>query len=99
MSPKVGIYIDCGKIPVRFFIKMRRLMYYWHILHRDEDELIYKFYLAQRYSPSEGDWVHQIRKDMTELKLELSEEDIKSMSQYKLKSLIRNRIENLQFHI
>ena len=32
---------------------------------------------------------------MTDLKLELSEEDIKSMSQYKLKSLIRNRIEKL----
>ena len=82
-------------MPIRFLIKMRRLMYYWHILHRDTDELIFKFYSAQKHSPSEGDWVHQIRKDMADLKLELSEADIRSMSQYKFKNLIRNKMENL----
>ena len=94
-TPKVGIYIECGVMPVKFIVKMRRLLYYWHILTRNKSELIFKFYLAQKYSPAEGDWIHQIKKDLADLKLELSEEEISSMSNYKFKRMIRHSNENL----
>ena len=71
-TPKVGIYIECGIMPIRYIIKIRRLLYYWHILHRGENKLIFKFYTVQKYSPSEGDWVLQVQKDMEEIKLDLS---------------------------
>ena len=74
---------------------MRRLLYYWHLLHRDKDELIYKFYSAQKYLPSEGDWILQVKKDLTDLNLELSDSEIRSMSHYQFKKLIRNKIEEL----
>ena len=92
-SPKIGIYMECGKLPIRFIVKMRRLMYYWHILNRKEDELLFKFYKAQKYMPSEGDWIIQIEKDKSELNLQLSEEEIRAMSNYKFKKLIRDKIE------
>ena len=75
-TPKVGIYMECGVMPLSFIIRMRRLLFYWHILHRDKDELLFKFYNVQRWSPSEGDWVLQVRKDMADINLDLSEAEI-----------------------
>ena len=80
--PKVGLYIECGRMPIRFIIKMRRILYLWHILTRENYELINKFYKVQNYSPSEGDWALQIRKDMADIELNLSEAEISSMSHY-----------------
>ena len=71
---------------------MRRILFYWHILNRDKDELLSKFYTVQRYSPSKGDWVHQIQKDMTDLKMQQSEDEIRSMSNYKFKKIVKEKI-------
>ena len=79
-APKVGLYIECGKLPVNFITKMRRIMYYWHILTRNEEELLFKFFSVQKCSPSEGDCEGQVKKDMADIKLQLSEAEIKSLS-------------------
>ena len=87
--------MECGVMPIRYVIKSRRLLYYWHILHRDENELIFKFHTVQKYSPSEGDWVLQVKKDMEEIKLDLSEADIKAMSKYRFKNIVKQKIAKL----
>ena len=46
--------------------------------------------------PSEGDWIIQIEKDKGELNLQLSEEEIRAMSNYKFQKLIRDKIENIR---
>ena len=91
-TPKVGIYMECGVMPLSFIIRMRRLLIYGHILHRDKDELLFKFYNVQRWSPSEGDWILQVRKDMADINLDLSEAEIKSMSKYMFKKLVKQKI-------
>ena len=35
-------YLETGKIPLRFVVYKRRLMYLWHILNTSENELIHK---------------------------------------------------------
>ena len=57
--------------------------------------MIYKFYTVQKYSPSEGDWVLQVKKDMEEIKLDLSEADIKAMSKYRFKNIVKQKIAKL----
>ena len=81
-------------MPIRFIIKIRRLLYYWHILQRNKEELIFRFYTAQKYSPSEGDWVNQIIKDKADIKLELSDAEIKSMSHYQFKRVVKQKVES-----
>ena len=93
-APKVSIYMEFGIMPIRFIIKIRRLLYYWHILQRNKEELIFRFYTAQKYSPSEGDWVNQITKDKADIKLELSDAEIKSMSYYQFKKLVKQKVES-----
>ena len=54
-APKEGMFIECGKMPIRFVIIMRRIMFYWIVLHRDENELLHKFLTAQQLSTSKTD--------------------------------------------
>ena len=42
------LYIDTGKLDLKSLIKIRRIMYLWHILSRDKSELIRKFYKTQK---------------------------------------------------
>ena len=47
---KTGIewfYAECGKFDVNTKIKIRRLMYLWHVLSRDKTELIRRIYNTQ----------------------------------------------------
>ena len=74
---------------------MRRLLYYWHILHREKDELIFKFYTVQNISPSEGDWVQLVKKDISDIRLGLSEAEIKTMSKYQFKKIVKEKIVKL----
>ena len=62
-TPRLNLYIECGRLPLQYVIKTRRMMYYWHILHLDKSELLYKFYVAQKLKANKNDWVTQIIKD------------------------------------
>ena len=92
-APRAGMYIECGKLPVRFLIKTRRLMFYWHLLNKDQEELLYKFLAAQQLSTSKNDWIQQVRKDMNEINLELNDEKIKNMSKNMFKNIVKRKKE------
>ena len=95
LAPKEGLYIECGNLPLKFIAKMRRVMFYWHILTRNENELLYKFVAAQKLTPSEHDWVVQIEKDKKELNLKMSDSEIKKMSKRQFKKIVKTKIEKL----
>ena len=48
-APREGMYIECGKMAIRFITWMRQIMYYRHILKK---ELINKFLTAQKITNS-----------------------------------------------
>ena len=45
-TPKESLYLEGGKMPVKFIIKSRRVMYWWHIVSLDKSELLYKVYMG-----------------------------------------------------
>ena len=99
-APRIGIYAECGKIPVRNIIKTRRILFYWHLLHLEKRELLYKFYLAQKLKPSRNDWILTVFKDMKEIELEMSEEEIINMPRQKFKDVVMSKVKikvNKQF--
>ena len=87
--PKEALYIEAGCLPVKYLVKIRRLMYLLNILHLDKRELVFKFFTAQKLSSDKDDWVHQVNKDKVEIKLQLSEEQIGKMSQDKFREIIK----------
>ena len=68
-------------------------MYYWHILQRDDNELVFKFVTAQKLSPSVHDWVLQIKKDKSNLDICLTDEEIKEIKKDKFKKLVEQQVE------
>ena len=53
-------YLEFAIFPLKYYLSIRRLMYLWHILHREKDELIEKVYEAQKCDTNKGDWVAQV---------------------------------------
>ena len=96
-TPRLNLYIECGKLPLQYVIKTKRMMYYWHILHLDKSELLYKFYLAQKLKPNKNDWVTQIIKDKKDLQIEISDEEVSRMPKYIFKQLVKNKIDGFAF--
>ena len=91
-TPRIGLYIECGKIPAKYIIKTRRILYLWHILHLDENELLFKFYLAQKLKPGKNDWVPAVFKDLEEIDLKVTEEEIKKMPKEKFRNIVQTKM-------
>ena len=55
--------IESGKIPIRYLISMRRIMYWWHILHVKKSDMLFRVYSVKKISPVQGDWVKMLEGD------------------------------------
>ena len=71
---------DTGKINLKSLIQIRRLMHLWHILSRDENEMISRIYNSQKVSNSVGDWVRLVEADKSELGIALTDKEIQGVS-------------------
>ena len=86
------LYADTGKLPLKYLIQYRRLMYLWHLLNRKDSELIKRVYNSQKILPVLGDWVKLINADKEELGIVLTETDIMSFSKDRFKSFLKKKI-------
>ena len=92
-APKEGIYIETGKMPIRFIVMIRRLMYFWHVLNKNENELVNRFLSAQQIWTGSQDWISQVRKNMSEINLKLTDKQITEMKNEDFKKLVKTRVE------
>ena len=96
-TPIESLYLETGSIPIKFYLKKRRLMYLKHILSRKENELIKRFYLAQKSQPSKNDWVNTIKNDLKDCNINITDEEIEKITKYKYKKMIKKAISNDAF--
>ena len=94
-TPNVSVYLELGCIPIRFIIKNRRLMFLHYLLQQDADSLLSKFFVAQYEKPTKGDWWFDVKKDLIDLELEMSLEEIKRMSKNSFKRRIKSAVEKV----
>ena len=87
-----AFYLELGIYPLRYTLAIRRFMYLWHILHRDDTELIKKVFLAQSCKVNKGDWVKIVQEDRIKYGVTESDEQIASMPQEKFKTLIKKKV-------
>ena len=91
-TPKETLYLETGCKPIKYIIKKRRLMYLHHIIRRPENEVIKRFYDAQKLKPSKNDWVVFVEKDKEDLKIKLNDEEIRKYTKNKFKKYLEERI-------
>ena len=89
--PITELYFSVGHIPARFEIQKMRLLFLQYILQQDEESLLKRFFLLQLELPTKGDWASTCLKDLKELKIDLSLEDIKKISENKFRKLLKVR--------
>ena len=89
--PITELYFSVGHTPARFEIQKMRLLFLQYILQQDEESLLKRFFLLQLELPTKGDWASTCLKDLKELKIDLSLEDIKKISENKFRKLIKVR--------
>ena len=90
--PIVQLYLESGQIPARFEIQRLRLLYLQNILKQNPASMIYKFFQLQVKNPTRGDWVTACLKDLKELRIDKSFEQIKEMTKSKYNNLLKKMI-------
>ena len=66
-------------------------MYLWHILNRDDNELIKRIYISQKNAPVNRDWVKMIDQDKADLGINLTDTDIQSYSKVVFKTFVKKK--------
>ena len=87
------LYADTGKLNLKSHIQVRRLMYLWHLLSRDESELISRVYKAQKNSRNIGDLVNILEADKQELGITMSDEEIQGVPKNTFKLFVKSKVE------
>ena len=91
------IYLEFGIWPARYEIQRLRLLFFKYILDQEESSTIYRFLKKQTESKIKGDWISMCIRDLSELKIELTFEEIKLMKKSKFKTILKNGIMNTAF--
>ena len=87
------LFLEGGRLPINFVISKRRLMYLWHILTRDTNELVRKVYFVQSIKCTPGDWFLMIQSEKIKYKILLSDEEISKLSKNKFKTIVNTHVE------
>ena len=96
-TPRAALYLELGCLPIRWYIRRRRLNFLHEILNLDKKQLLSKFFKCQESSPYKGDWIVTIREDLQKLNIDMTFEQIQSMKKSKFKKFIKEKINNSAF--
>ena len=58
-----AVFLETGCLPVRFILQGRRLMYYWSLLNKSNDELVKKVFDIQKQFSDKNDWITEVEND------------------------------------
>ena len=83
----------------KHLLTVRRLMYHYHILTRDDTETIKKIYNSQKVSHIKEDWYSTIIKDFEFIQIVQNDDDIKKISKLDYCKYIKSKVEEAAFQV
>jgi hypothetical protein len=72
-----SLYLELGVTPIRIIIKARRINYLHYLVNLKENEMLYSVFMAQWKNPTKDDWTVQVQKDLQDLEIDMSLEEMK----------------------
>ena len=69
---------------------MRRLLYWWHLVNKNKDSMLFKVYDAQKLDSVKDDWINFLNLDKKEFDIDLDDE--KLIDLFKTKNSFKNFI-------
>ena len=88
-TPQEALFLELGIIPIGIIIKARRVNYLHYLLRRQENEMLYQFFIVQWHKPSRGDWTETVKKDLKDLNIPCDFEYFRSKSTESFKKLVK----------
>ena len=82
---KAFMSLELGITPVKFVIMGRRLTFLYYILNETTDSMIYQVYQALKEDSRRGDFYYLSQKDLKDLNIDMTENEIKQSSKYQWK--------------
>ena len=82
------MYLEFGQWPPHFEFKKMRCLFLRNFLKGDENSQIFRFFKLQLHNPVKGDWVSTILRDLSELEIFESFEEIRNMTKNKFKNMV-----------
>ena len=92
-----SLYLELGVIPIRIILKARRVVYLDYLATQNENGTLYKAFIAQWKYPAEGDWTEEANKNLVELGINLTLEDIKKKSEDSFKRMVKIKAKEYVF--
>ena len=96
-TPKCMLYLETGCTPINFIIISRRLMFLHYILKEDRNSIVSKVFYAQLSNPVKNDWAVTYKEDLEKLQIDLQLEDIRNLSKYSFKKIVKEKISQFAF--
>ena len=90
-TPIESLHQELGTINIKYILASRRILYLHNILTKDKKEIVPKYYFAQKEKPSRGDFCQMVARDMKEIKLYLSEDEITKSNKKFFKKLVKQK--------
>ena len=75
---KAFMYLELGMLPVQFVIMEKRLNFLRYIIKESMCSMIRQVYELLKTESVKGDFIYLIKKDMEELDIDFTEEEIKN---------------------
>ena len=96
---KEFLYLELRILKLRHILTIRRLLYHYHIITRDDKETIKKVYLKQKEACVKGDWITLLAKDFNFIQVEQNDEHIMRLGKKEYSSYIKRKVENSAFKL
>ena len=90
-SPKESFHLELGLIPIGEIIKIRRIQYLHHLVTRDQNEMLFQFFLTQLTNPTKGDWTETVKVNLEEYEIPLDFEQLKIKSKDSFKKALKKK--------
>ena len=90
--PITSLYLEMGQTPARFEIMKMRLLYLKYILEQPETSNILKMLNLQLRKLSSGDWAFTCIKNLEDLGIKITFEEIRKLTKKKYAEMIKQRI-------
>ena len=94
---KAFMCLELGLIPVKFVIMSRRAQFLKYILEEPTDSMKREVFEVLKADSRKGDFVDLVEKDLRELKINMSQDEIQQCSKGKWKHLIKKHVKEAAF--
>ena len=90
--PITNLYLELGQIPARYEIMKMRLLFLKYILEQPNESNLRKMLSLQLENPSPGDWANTCLRDLKNINLLLTLDEIRTMPKKNFLRLLKEKI-------